>query len=87
MALENPIGLEDYRSAIPPQPIETLVKTEMAQTPQSFRDLFIAASRRLATDSAPRYFPVCRSPGVSALSATALTYDMIFNEPIRHVDC
>jgi hypothetical protein len=28
LALENPIGLEDYRSAIPPQPIETLVKTE-----------------------------------------------------------
>ena len=42
LALENPIGLEDYRSAIPPQPIETLVKTEMAQTPQSFR-AFMAA--------------------------------------------
>ena len=24
LALENPIGLEDYRSVIPPQPIETL---------------------------------------------------------------
>src|SRR5271154_6021814 len=36
LALENPIGLEDYRSAIPPQPIETLFKTEMAQTPESY---------------------------------------------------
>jgi pimeloyl-ACP methyl ester carboxylesterase len=37
LALENPIGLEDYRSAIPPQPIETLFKTEMAQTPETYR--------------------------------------------------
>ena len=29
LALENPIGLEDYRSAIPPQPLATLVATEM----------------------------------------------------------
>jgi pimeloyl-ACP methyl ester carboxylesterase len=36
LVLENPIGLEDYRSAIPPQPLETLIKTEMSQTPQSF---------------------------------------------------
>ena len=36
LALENPIGLEDYRSAIPPQPLEALVATEMAQTPASY---------------------------------------------------
>ena len=42
LALENPIGLEDYRSAIPPQPVEALIKTEMAQTPQSYR-AFMAA--------------------------------------------
>jgi hypothetical protein len=35
LALENPIGLEDYRSAIAPQSLETLIKTEMTQTPQS----------------------------------------------------
>jgi hypothetical protein len=29
LVLENPIGLEDYRSAIPPQPIETLFKTDL----------------------------------------------------------
>ena len=37
LALENPIGLEDYRSAIPPQPLATLVATEMAQTPEGYR--------------------------------------------------
>ena len=42
LLLAAPIGLEDYRSAIPPQPLETLVKTEMKQTPESFRT-FMAA--------------------------------------------
>jgi pimeloyl-ACP methyl ester carboxylesterase len=42
LALENPIGLEDYRSAIPPQPIEALIRTEMAQTPATYR-AFMAA--------------------------------------------
>jgi hypothetical protein len=42
LALENPIGLEDYRSAIPPQPIEALIRTEMAQTPAAYR-AFMAA--------------------------------------------
>lgn len=42
LTLENPIGLEDYRSVIPPQPIETLFKTEMEQTPESYR-AFMAA--------------------------------------------
>ena len=42
LALENPIGLEDYRSAIPPQPLETLVRTEMAQTPASFHNFLTA---------------------------------------------
>ena len=88
LALENPIGLEDYRSAIPPQPVEALVETEMAQTPQSYR-AFMAAffvgwpvaeqhyvdifSRVLQSPDYPRW-----------ARASALTYDMIFNEPIRH---
>jgi hypothetical protein len=47
-ALANPIGLEDYRSAIPPQPVEMLLKTEMAQTPQNFR-----RAKRLLERKAP----------------------------------
>ena len=88
LALENPIGLEDYRSAIHPQQIETLVKTEMAQTPQSFR-AFMAAFfvgwppvAQHYTDVFPgRAAEVRECPGGRAL---ALTYDMIFDEPIRH---
>jgi pimeloyl-ACP methyl ester carboxylesterase len=39
LVLENPIGLEDYRSAIPPQTLATLIATEMAQRPDSYRTL------------------------------------------------
>ncbi len=88
LALENPIGLEDYRSAIPPQPIETLVKTEMSQTPQSFR-AFMAAFFVGWPPVAQRYTDifsrVLQSPEYPRWArASALTYDMIFNEPIRH---
>jgi len=87
LALENPIGLEDYRSAIPPQPIETLFKTEMAQTPETYR-AFMAAffvgwpptaqhyvdifSRLLLSPEYPRW-----------ARASALIYEMMFKEPIR----
>src|SRR5258705_2691616 len=82
------MGLEDYRRAIPPQPVEALIETEMAQPPQSYR-AFMAAffvgwpvaeqhyvdifSRVLQSPDYPRW-----------ARASALTYDMIFNEPIRH---
>jgi pimeloyl-ACP methyl ester carboxylesterase len=87
LALESPIGLEDYRAAIPPQPLETLINTEMAQTPASFRT-FMAGyfvgwppigehyvdnfSRLLLSPEYPRW-----------ARASALTYEMIFDEPIR----
>ena len=88
LALENPIGLEDYRSAIPPQPIVTLVKTEMAQTPQSFRAFmaaFFVGWPPIAQHYTEIFSRVLQSPEYPRWArATALTYDMIFNEPIRH---
>jgi len=88
LALENPIGLEDYRSAIPPQPVEALIKTEMAQTPQSYR-AFMAAFFVGWPVAAQHYVDifsrVLQSPDYPRWAgASALTYDMIFNEPIRH---
>jgi pimeloyl-ACP methyl ester carboxylesterase len=87
LALENPIGLEDYRSAISPQPIEALFKAEMAQTPETYR-AFIAAffvgwppvaqhyvdilSRVLLSPEYPRW-----------ARASALIYEMMFEQPIR----
>ncbi len=88
LALENPIGLEDYRSAVPPQPIETLIETEMSQTPQSFR-AFMAAFFVGWPPAAQHYTEifsrVLQSPEYPRWArVSALTYDMIFNEPIRH---
>jgi len=88
LALENPIGLEDYRGAIPPQPIEALVKTEMSQTPESYR-AFMAAFFVGWPATAQQYVDIFSGVLQSAeyprwARASALTYDMIFNEPIRH---
>jgi pimeloyl-ACP methyl ester carboxylesterase len=88
LALENPIGLEDYRSAIPPQPIEALIKTEMAQTPASYR-AFMAAFFVGWPPTAQRYVDifsrVLLSPEYPRWArASALTYQMIFEQPIRH---
>lgn len=88
LALENPIGLEDYRSAIPPQPVETLIKTEMAQTPQSYRAFmaaFFVGWPPIAQHYTDIFSRVLQSPDYPRWArASALTYDMIFNEPIRH---
>jgi len=88
LALENPIGLEDYRSVIPPQSVEALIKTEMAQTPQSYR-AFMAAFFVGWPVAAQHYVDIFsrvkQSPDYPRWArASALTYDMIFNEPIRH---
>ncbi len=88
LALENPIGLEDYRSAIAPQSVETLIKTEMTQTPQSFRTFmaaFFVGWPPVAQHYTEIFSRVLQSPEYPRWArATALTYDMIFNEPIRH---
>jgi pimeloyl-ACP methyl ester carboxylesterase len=87
LALENPIGLEDYRSAIPPQPIETLFATEMAQTPATYRT-FMQAFFVGWPDTAQHYVDifsrVLLSPEYPRWArASALTYEMMFEEPIR----
>ena len=87
LALENPIGLEDYRSAIPPQPIETLFKTEMALTPETYR-AFMAAFFVGWPPAAQHYVDVFSRVLLSPeyprwARASALIYEMMFEEPIR----
>ena len=87
LALENPIGLEDYRSAIPPQPIETLFKTEMAQTTETYRAFMTAFF--VGWPPTPQHYVdifsrVLLSPEYPRWArASALTYEMMFEEPIR----
>jgi pimeloyl-ACP methyl ester carboxylesterase len=87
LALENPIGLEDYRSAIPPQPIETLFKTEMEQTPETYRR-FMAAFFVGWPPIAQHYVDVLSRVSLSPeyprwAKSSALIYEMMFEEPIR----
>jgi pimeloyl-ACP methyl ester carboxylesterase len=87
LILENPIGLEDYRSAIPPQPIETLFKTEMAQTPESyhtFMQAFFVGWPPTAQHYVDIFSRVLLSPEYPRWAmASALTYEMMFEEPDR----
>jgi pimeloyl-ACP methyl ester carboxylesterase len=86
LVLENPLGLEDYVSSIPPQQTSNLVRQEMAQTPASYRN-FVRS-----------YFPVWK-PAYEAFVeqfarvqlsgdyprfalVSALTYQMIYEGPI-----
>jgi pimeloyl-ACP methyl ester carboxylesterase len=87
LALENPIGLEDYRRVIPPQPVETLVKTEMTQTPATYRafmQAFFVGWPPIAERSVDVFSRVLLSPEYPRWArASALTYEMIFEQPIR----
>lgn len=89
LVLENPIGLEDYRFKVPPQTTQQLVESEMKQTTEAIRayrkSYFVAwkpeqyeqfvevAARVMLSGEFPRY----------AL-ASALTYQMIYQQPVRH---
>jgi pimeloyl-ACP methyl ester carboxylesterase len=87
LVLENPIGLEDYRSVIPPQPLETLFKTEMAQPPETYRafmQAFFVGWPPAAQHYVDIFSRVLLSPEYPRWAmASALTYEMMFNEPNR----
>lgn len=86
LVLENPLGLEDYVPAIPPQQTANLLKLEMAQTPASYRafiksyfkdnyrpefERFVEQFSRVQNSS--------EYPRVAHVSA--LTYQMIYEGP------
>ncbi|WP_158808845.1 alpha/beta fold hydrolase [Beijerinckia sp. L45] len=88
LVLEDPIGLIDYRRYIPPQTTDTLVANERRQTVASYRafvrhffpllpaaamEPFVEWRMRVAQSS--EYERFCK--------ASALTYQMIYREPVR----
>jgi pimeloyl-ACP methyl ester carboxylesterase len=87
LVLENPIGLEDYRAVIKPIPLATLFATEMAQTPQSYRAFmkaFFVGWPSVAEESVETFSRILKSPEYPRWAmASALTYQMIYEEPIR----
>jgi pimeloyl-ACP methyl ester carboxylesterase len=90
LVLEDPIGLIDYRDHVPPPTLGGLEKAEAAHDAASYR-AFIA--RYFVSLPAARYEPFVASRMRLALSGdyprylrvVALTYLMIYNEPVRRL--
>ncbi len=88
LVLEDPIGLEDYRFFVPPQTIEELFKIEMDLTTDKYR----AFVKRYFVHWKPEYESFVETRARMMLSgeypryakAAALTYHMIYQQPVRH---
>lgn len=87
LALENPIGLEDYRTAIRPPPLNALFDAEMAQTAASYRNFmhaFFVGWPPEAEHNVDLFARVLHSGEYPRWAmASALTSQMIFDEPNR----
>lgn len=85
LVLENPLGLEDYSKAIPPQQNDNLLKLEMAQTEVSYRK-FLQSYFPVFKPEYERfvelYARVKNGPDYKQYSyASVLTYQMIAAQP------
>ncbi|MEW6436136.1 MAG: alpha/beta hydrolase [Pseudomonadota bacterium] len=87
LALENPIGLEDYRTVIRPPPLSALFDAEMAQTAASYRNFmhaFFVGWPPEAEHNVDVFARVLHSGEYPRWAmASALTAQMIFDEPNR----
>lgn len=90
LILEDPIGLEDYRTEVPPQTEETLYQAELQNTDATKIRAFYA---RYFADPKPEvYGPlaevqirVTRSGEYARWAkASALAYQMIYQQPVRY---
>ena len=86
LVLENPLGLEDYVPAIPPQQTANLLKLEMAQTTTSYRNFIKAYFKDNYRPEFERFVEqfarVQRSPEYPRFAhVSALTYQMIYDGP------
>jgi pimeloyl-ACP methyl ester carboxylesterase len=88
LVLENPIGLEDYREKVPYQPVEVNYRNTLGQTEESLRK-FIGSYFARWSDAYEPYVQVPYRWTLSAeypryAMASALTYDMIYTQPVVH---
>ncbi len=86
LVLENPLGLEDYVPAIPPQQTANLLKLEMAQTTTSYRAFIKSYFKDNYRPEFERFVEqfsrVQRSPEYPRFAhVSALTYQMIYEGP------
>ncbi len=88
LILEDPLGLVDYRRFIPPQTTETLVAAEHRQTVASYRAFLRNLLPVLPADAMEPFVEwrmrVAQSGEYDRFcKASALTYQMIYREPVR----
>ncbi|MGO9620243.1 MAG: alpha/beta fold hydrolase [Desulfobaccales bacterium] len=88
LVLEDPIGLEDYRFFVPPQTTAQLYEIEMNMTPEKYR----AFVKRYFVKWRPEFEGFVETRCRESLSgefpryarAAALTFQMIYRQPVRH---
>ncbi|MGH9901181.1 MAG: alpha/beta hydrolase, partial [Pyrinomonadaceae bacterium] len=90
LVLENPIGLEDYRFKVPPVPTEKVYQNELNETDPAKIRAFL---RRYVVEWRPevyeRFVEVRARIALGGeyprwAKASALTYQMIYQQPVRH---
>ncbi len=90
LVLEDPLGLADYRIGIPPQSEETLYQHEVNWTdPEVIRDYvaayFVNPDPKVWEPLADVLVRVTLSPDYPRWArAAALTFQMIYQQPVRH---
>ena len=88
LILENPIGLEDYREFVPYEPLEELYHAEMNTTEESIRNYHRTYYSRWKEEY-DEYVVVAARCKMSVeyprlAMASALTYQMIYEQPVCH---
>lgn len=89
LVLENPIGLEDYRFSIPPKSTEFWFEKELANTDAAkirafYRNYFTTDKVDVTPLAAARIGVTLSGEYPRWARASALTYQMIYQQPVRH---
>jgi pimeloyl-ACP methyl ester carboxylesterase len=89
LVLENPIGLEDYRFAVSPQTTEQQFQRELKNTDSQkitafYRNYFVSDKVNITSLAAPRIGVTQSGEYPRWAKAAALTYQMIYQQPVRH---
>jgi len=90
LVLVNPIGLEDYAAFVPFRPVDEVYRRELELTPDKIRKY--QQENYFGGDWKPEYDALIRlasgwtlHPDYARVAwASALTYDMIFTQPVVH---
>jgi pimeloyl-ACP methyl ester carboxylesterase len=88
LVLENPIGLEDYRLSVPPKTTRELYDNELAQTSDEYRKFVTAYYAQPRSGIVEPFVDVRDRLTRSAefprwAQVAALTYEMIYQQPVR----